>query len=197
MIVFTPVATTNFTIISATRNTDKTITVNWGTQNETAVTNYTVEHSNDGINFTAIATESPSANNGTNPSYSKVDANATLNRNWYRIKATNISGSIKYSPIAMVNEIIETPVTQEPKMSIYPNPVVDGKVNLHLDNQPQGNYVVTISNKIGQTIQNTTVKVSSGNVLQTINIGTAQTGTYQILVIDEVGKKTTIPFIVK
>jgi hypothetical protein len=149
MIVFKQGAPTNFTTISATRNADKTVTVNWGTEGERNVANYTVEQSNDGTNFTAIATQTATANNGTNPTYSKQDATASKAANWYRVKANNTNGTTKYTAIAMVAAVNETIQMAEAKMSIYPNPVVGGNVNLHLDNQANGNYTVQISNAVG------------------------------------------------
>ncbi len=197
MIVFKPAATTNFTTIAATRNVDKTIMVNWGVQNETLVTNYSVEQSNDGVNFTTIATKVATANNGTNPTYSNVDAAATTAANWYRVKANNTNNTVKYTAVAMVSAVQEVVINAISKMSIYPNPVEGGNVNLHLDNQAKGNYAVQITNAEGKTIQTENVQVQNNNTLRIIKLGTKATGTYQLTIKDAVGKTTTIPFIIK
>jgi hypothetical protein len=197
MIVFKPAATTNFTTIAATRNGDKTVTVNWGVQNETAVANYSVEQSNDGINFTAIATKAATANNGTNPTYSTIDAAATTAANWYRVKANNQNATTKYTAVAMVNALPAEAVNTIATMSIYPNPVMDGNVNLHLDNQTKGNYAVQITNAAGQQVKAESVQVQNNNTLRIIKLGTKATGTYQLTIKDAAGKKTTIPFIIK
>jgi Secretion system C-terminal sorting domain len=198
MIVFKQAATTNFTTIAATRNADKTVTVNWGTQNETNVANYSVEQSNDGVNFTSIATKIPQANNGTNPTYSIPDAAASKAANWYRVKANNTNNTVKYTGVAMVNALIETATNAEPKMSIYPNPVEDGMVNLHMDNQPQGSYSIQLTNKAGQGMQTETMQVTnSTNMLRTIKLNNTAAGTYQLTVTDAAGKKTNMSFVVK
>ncbi len=197
MIVFKPAATTNFTTIAATRNADKTVTVNWGVQNETAVANYSVEQSNDGINFTTIATKAATANNGTNPTYSNVDAAATTATNWYRVKANNTNNTVKYTAVAMVAAVQEVAVNAVPKMSIYPNPVVDGNVNLHLDNQVKGSYTVQITNAAGQQVKAENVQVENNNTLRIIKMGSIATGIYQATVKDEQGNKTTISFMIK
>jgi methionine-rich copper-binding protein CopC len=196
MIVFKQAPTTNFTTISAIRNADKTVTVNWGTANERNITNYTVEQSNDGVNFTTIATQTATANNGTNPTYSKQDVGASNANNWYRVKANNINGTTKYTAIAMVGAVNDA--TQiAAAMSIYPNPVVGGNVNLHLNNQLKGNYSVQITNAAGQQVKAENVQVENNSTLRTIQIGTVATGNYQATITDEGGKKTTIGFIVK
>jgi hypothetical protein len=197
MIVFKQAATTNFTTISATRNADKTVAVNWGTQNERNITNYTVEQSNDGINFTTIGTQTATANNGTNPTYSKQDVGASKANNWYRVKATSTNGTTKYTAIAMVGAVNDATQIAAATMSIYPNPVVGGNVNLHLDNQLKGNYSVQITNAAGQQVKVENVQVENNSTLRTIQIGNVATGTYQAMIVDEAGKKTTINFIVK
>jgi Secretion system C-terminal sorting domain len=197
MIVFKQAPTTSFTTISATRNADKTVTVNWGTAAERNVTNYTIEQSNDGINFTAIGTQTATANNGTNPTYSKQDVAASKENNWYRVRANNTNGTTKYTAIAMVGAVNDATQITEATMSIYPNPIEGGNVNLHLNNQTKGNYAVQITNAAGQQIEVANVQVENNNTLRVIKLGTVATGTYQAIVTDAIGNKTTIGFIVK
>jgi hypothetical protein len=198
MIVFKEVSSTTFNNIAAERTVGKTVKVNWITQNEVGVTNYTVEHSADGMNFAPIATQTATANNGTNPSYSFVHTTASTGKNWYRVKV-NIGISIaRFTAIALVNEMaIEVTGTAAPTIGIYPNPVVDGRVNLRLYQQAMGEYSVVISTAAGQAIQRTKIKVQTAAVAQTINIGAASAGIYYATIVDEKGTKTTIPFMVK
>ncbi|MEQ1554314.1 MAG: hypothetical protein ABL929_09060, partial [Ferruginibacter sp.] len=48
---------TNFTNIAAIRNSDNTVTINWGVQTEANINNYSIEQSNDGSNFAQIKTQ--------------------------------------------------------------------------------------------------------------------------------------------
>ena len=188
--------TNNFTTISATRNADKAVTVNWGTQNESNVKNYIEEQSNDGTNFIAIATKMPIANNGTNPTYSQLDATVSKTINWYRVKANNTFGEAKYSSIVMVNEV-PADVPGAASMSIYPNPVTGGLVKVHLNNQPAGKYIIQLINNVGQIIQTETVQMQGNNMLRIINIGSEKTGNYQVRITNEAGNKTILPIMVK
>jgi hypothetical protein len=197
MIVFKLSASLQFTTISAVRNADRTVTVLWGTATERNVTNYTVEQSNDGINFTSIATQTPIANNGTNPTYSKQDATASKANNWYRVKANNTNGTTKYTATAMVGAVNEATQIGESKIFIYPNPVINGNVNIHIDNQIKGKYSVQITNAKGQQIQAGIVQVENNNIIHTIKIGTVATGTYQATITNETGTKTTLSFVIK
>jgi hypothetical protein len=200
MIVFKqiPMPTTQFTTISAIRNANKTIKVNYAVANETNIASYTIEQSNNGTTFTAIGTQAPVANNSGNPAYSFNDNNASLNNNWYRVKFTSTAGVVSYSAIAMESATpADVIIAGETKMSVYPNPVVGGNVNVHLDNQAKGTYTATVTNKMGQTIKTANIQVNTNTILQTIKIGNAATGSYQVAIVDELGNKTVIPFIVK
>ena len=198
MIVYAEVSTTAFENIAAVRNVNKTVKVTWAVQNEIGVANYTIEHSNDGVNFTAISTKNATANNGTNTSYSFIDLNATTNKNWYRVKVNIGTTVARYTSIAMVNELlIPTATAAVATMGIYPNPVVGGIVNLKLYNQPAGEYSVVITNTSGQIINKTKIKVQTNAVAQTINIGAASAGIYYATIMNAEGKKVAMAFIVK
>ena len=191
MIVFKPLKATVINNILAVRNEDKTATVKWEIKEERNIDKYTIEQSNDGINFKSIGTQAPLANDGTNMTYTKIDVTATKAKNWYRIKATNKAGSIIYSDDAVVNEIIESVI------SVYPNPVMGGKINLYLKYQPTGTYTVQISNKTGQVLKTEALKISNNNEIRIINLGAAAEGTYQIKITGSTGIKTTLSIMVK
>jgi hypothetical protein len=200
MIVFKqiPMPTTLFTTISAIRNANKTIKVNYAVANETNIASYTIEQSNNGTTFTAIGTQAPIANNSGNPAYSFNDNNASLNNNWYRVKFTSNAGVTSYSAIAMVGATAEeVTVAGESKITVYPNPVVGGIVNLHLDNQAKGNYSIQITNSLGQIVKTDKVQVQTNKVLKTIKMGEVAKDRYQIIVVNERGDKTVISFIVQ
>jgi hypothetical protein len=195
-IIFKQVATVNFTTITAARNTDKTITINWGIANEKNVNAYTIEQSNDGSNFVALGTQIALANNGTNLLYSKLDETASKNNNWYRIKITNDNGSIKYSSIAMVAAVKETNINATPSITIEPNIISNGNANLHILNKPTGNYVVQVYNTSGQKITTTNLTINTNNERKIIPLGNIAKGKYYAVIEDEMGKKINIDFVV-
>ncbi len=197
MIVFKQVSTTALTTITAKRNTDNTITVNWGITNERNVEKYIVEQSNDAVNFTELSIQNPIANNGTNPSYEKLDAGATKANNWYRIKANNVGGTVKYSAIAMVAAVNLIVETMQPKMSINSNPILNGIINLRLENQVAGNYEIQVTNAVGQIMYKQKLMVQSNNVLSNIKLNNAAKGNYVLTVKNVDGNSEIIAFIIK
>ncbi|MEQ1554898.1 MAG: hypothetical protein ABL929_11995, partial [Ferruginibacter sp.] len=160
MIVFKAIPSLYFTTISATRNSNTTISVTWGTQAERNVLSYELEQSNDGTNFTTLLTQMPTANNGGNANYNRLDANASKKANWYRVKALGTNNIVKYSSIAMVNAV-EVEKKVEGNISIFPNPINDGMVNIHFTNKKIGKYNVKIVNNIGQTIKSENLQLQN------------------------------------
>jgi hypothetical protein len=193
MIVFKKVEVTNFTTIAAKRNADKTVTVTFGTANEKNVSNYTVEQSNDGINFTAlISSIAPLSNVGGNINYSKIDVAASKANNWYRVKMNNINSPAKYTSIAMVNAIKEENIAAIASINVYPNPVQNGNINLHLTNQAEGVYLVSIMTINGQTIYTEQIKVQSNIVNKQFKIEGLAAGNYKAVITKSDGSKTTL-----
>jgi Secretion system C-terminal sorting domain len=196
-IVFKKQAVTNFTFISALRNTDKTITINWGVANEKNVVNYEVERSNEGVNFEKVLNKTAVYNNNMSYIYTKIDDRASVNANWYRVKLINTMGEIKYSAIAMVNAKKEAVVNSTSTIALYPNPIVDNTVNLSFTHQQKGKYIADVYTATGQKLSSTIINVKSEVEQTAIQLSNLSKGNYNVIVIDEQGKKTTLPFLVK
>jgi hypothetical protein len=196
MIVFKqiPVSPMNFVNITAVRNANKTVKVNWSVANELNIANYDVQRSIDGVNFAPIATQIATANNGGTSAYTINDATAPATKIWYRVKSTSFANANLLSATVIVNAAEEV---GETKFAIYPNPVIDGNVNVQFANQPQGEYTVQITGKNGQIISTEIVKVNSSNVVNTTNIKNLAAGSYQATIINAAGEKTTISFLAK
>ena len=154
--------------------------------------NYKVERSLDGTHFTEIGSQPPLANNGGGASYSYLDKYASEGVNYYRVRGNSLNGAVQYTAVVKVG-----PLGKESVISVYPNPVTDGIVNLHFENQLKGNYNVSITNKIGQLIHSEKVAVQNSNTVQMISIGGIASGSYQATVTDESGTGTTISFVVR
>jgi hypothetical protein len=121
------------------------IAVDWKVENETQMKEYEVEKSLDGNQFMKSAAV-PALNNGAG-SYNWLDKEVTTGWNYYRIKSIGQDGKQSYSQVVKV--MIEK-VT--PLITVYPNPIVNGVINVHLVNQPAGTYKLRLLNALGQTM---------------------------------------------
>jgi hypothetical protein len=120
--------------------------VNWSTVLETNMDKFIVERSSNGKDFNVNATITP--NNGGNAvsHYSWLDLNPSSGTNFYRIKAQEKDGSIKFSSI--VKAVLSK---TQPQVLIAPNPVENGLINLQVANLPKGYYALKVINTSGQT----------------------------------------------
>ena len=193
MIVFKQIPPTRFTKITAVRNADNTATVKWYTENENSINYYHIEHSTDGVNYKALATQLPTANNFGNPYYDYLHTAATAANNWYRVKATAIAGAAQFTDIVKLAAVV---VVEKPSLSIYPNPVADGNVNIYFKNKPQGMYEIRIINSAGQIILTERVSVNSLNFVKNVHVDAAA-GLYSCTVTDTNEQTQTETLIIK
>ena len=136
----------------------------------------------------------PTANNYGNPYYSFVHSTPVTGINWYRIKATPINNADQYSSIVKIDaKENELPSA----VSIYPNPVTEGKVQVHFVNEPRGKYFLSVINIAGQTVFTEVLQLESNNLQKTIDLGHVATGNYQLIVKDEAGLAKKISFLIK
>ncbi|MCP9751955.1 hypothetical protein [Ferruginibacter sp. HRS2-29] len=177
-----------FVSVTATRNAERSIRVQWKVENELNITGYTVERSADGQHFTGILTADASGIS----TYQKDDLGPLAADNYYRIKATGPGGAITYSNIVKVAAI-----NLPSSITIAPNPVENKTAQLRFVNQPAGNYQVKIFNKIGQVVFDQQVKVSGGNFLKKIELGNIVAGSYSVLILNTRGELMSQEILVK
>ena len=194
MIVFKQVPPMRFIKITAVREKNSTATVTWYTENENNVNSYTIEYSKDGINFIEIGKQTPTANNNGNPYYSYIHTAPVDGNNWYRVKATAITGVEQYSEIAKI-DVKEKEVPTA--ITLFPNPVIEGKVHVSFANVLAGKYQLSVNNMDGQIIYSETLQLQTNNLKKTISLGNVAAGNYQLIIKDEKGDSKKISFIVK
>ena len=193
MIVFKNVAPAVFTAIKAVRNNDNSVAVTWNMRNENNINTYSIERSTDGgTNYIIINSQMPTANNFGSPYYTVTDADAPKEMVWYRIQANNISNGSFYSDKAAAKAV---DVNNKHGISMYPNLVVDGTVNLYFNNQPAGKYNISIVNSKGEQVKFSTAEIHNNAGLKYILIKEAAAGMYRAIIKDEKGISVVIPFV--
>ena len=194
MIVYRNVSPVRFTGISTIRNQDNSITIKFNTENENNINTYTIEKSNDGLLFEVLGEQMPTSNNFGNPYYHYRDIQANLNAVWYRVKANTTSGSRVYSMIIKENKVIEKSLNE---IKVFPNPVINGNININLGKQPQGLYTLQVINSRSQLIYSEKINIQTDYVKMNITIPGLLTGVYRLIVINEKGIKTTTTLLAK
>ncbi len=185
------------TTISATRN-NNVVTVNWRVEHEAGITQYELQKSTDGNNFSTIMLADPFGNNTGTFNYSGLDQNPAR-VNYYRVKGIKTDGTQIYSAIVRLGSTgdgivmgknqnagshvadIETPAVEKTGISIYPNPVMDKILNIQFFNQAKGTYKLELINKLGQIIYSGRVTVNGISQYESIHLNTnVVPGIYQL-----------------
>jgi hypothetical protein len=171
------------THISASRNNDNSIAVDWRVEHETNVQVYTLERSADGINFTGIVTKDPLLNNGAVANYGVNDLSPLAEDNYYRIRGLLQNGEIIFSQIVKVE-----PLPYDVGITVFPNPVKNKNLHIKFAGQVKGTYGITISNKLGQVMHQGNVVVNNRITSVDIRLGTyVSSGSYQLQIITPSG----------
>ena len=144
-----------FTSITAVQK-NKDILVSWTVENESGIQQYEVEKSEDGIQFTKVATVA--ANNNRSGNYSWLDENATSGYQYYRVRSVDKDGQLQYTQIVKV--LIGN---LDASISVYPNPIVNGTIQIQFSNQVAGVYGIRLMNSLGQIILSKVVTHNDGN----------------------------------
>ncbi len=168
-------------------STNSGVMVDWITQ-ESNTDFYDVEYSTNGQTFIKIATIKASGSSlNSVQNYNYNHTTPQNGNNYYRIKSVDISGSIKYSSVVLV-AISNTTTTS---ITVYPNPIKNGKVTVQFNNISKGTYNIYISNVIGQAIYSTVQYHNGGSSSYQLLLPKSVTkGTYQLNIGNDAFNKT-------
>lgn len=182
----------NISTISAYRNGNSSIAVNFNSDNEINMKHFEVERSADAANFTAITNLAPKATNGGSANYIYNDVKPLSGDNFYRIKAISVNGSVQYSAVVKVS-----PVKSTAGINVYPNPVVNKMMNIQFSNQETGNYSLSLINQFGQAVYQNDIKVNGNNSIRTVSLSAGiAAGNYELVVTTPGGIKTVQQLII-
>jgi hypothetical protein len=177
MIVFRGAATlpVNYTSVKAYQQ-NAGIQVDWNIATESNLKAYEVERSTDGRGFTKAGSVTARYNNNAAATYNWFDAAPLAGNNFYRIKAVENGGAVKYSSVVKVFV-----GRGKSLIVVTPNPVVNGVMNLQFQNQEKGTYNVRLFNNNGQQVYALKVQHAGGSSAQTLDLpATISKGVYQL-----------------
>ena len=168
------------------------VKLNWVTEMEMDNEYYSVERSQDGKNFTAIAMVLGSLNSSIRKTYEYkddlkgADASKTI---YYRIKQIDLDGHSTYSPVRSVK------LSQKQNMiQVNPNPFVDN-ITVKYMSPSSGKMDIRIINTNGQMVVNKTNGLVKGfNNVAIYNLGSLARGLYivEVMINGEVSEKTKL-----
>jgi hypothetical protein len=171
--VVLPVSLTSFEA-SAKNNA---VVLSWNTANEVAISQYIVEKSANGVDFSPIG--SVNASNAGNYTFS--DLNPNNGAGFYRLKMLDFSGAFKFSQVLLVKS------TGNLTIRLYPNPVANNLTVTGLKNKSS----IRILNMNGQTVM---LKNTISNIIS-LDVATLKAGIYKLQINNETGLLKTLSFV--
>lgn len=156
------------------------VNLRWRTASETNVSNFSIESSSNGVEFTAIGSR---VSQGHNRDYTFEDI-VMPGVTYYRLKMIDSDGKFKYSQVMTVNGSISGK-----NLSLYPNPVISDLIISHPKAKPGARVdVITLSG-----IRLFSQSISPNNTQSTIYVNSLTAGNY-ILIYHNGGEKQIANF---
>ena len=174
-----PPKTRFISLLTLRKNRD--VMLQWDVANENEITNYIVERSSNGIDFSEVYRIQATSNNNTDIKYDHRDVVVPDAEQFYRVKALDENGNWIYSDISKVNELVNSH-----DITVFPNPVAGKKLQLLFNNLPSGKYDITIISNTGAQQKLQTLQLNEWQMNATINLpGNLTPGIYRLHIISE------------
>lgn len=139
---------------------ERLVELNWATATEKNNDYFSIERSNDGVNFKLIQTIKGAGTTGNAMFYSSIDYSPLPGLSYYRLKQTDYDGKSTYSQIISIN----CQNDKDLKFDIVPNPTSENqKTNILLGFIPKRDVSVLIYDINGLLIYEATKKIDTAN----------------------------------
>jgi Secretion system C-terminal sorting domain len=143
----------------------------WATASEKNFDYFVVETSNDGMEFNEIARVQGHGTTDVRHDYNYVVSNPVVGKSYFRLTSVDFDGYTE------VFNVVSTVYETAKSMSVFPNPVVDSKVNINFNFVPSNDVTVSISDLTGMEV----VRLQINGTENLLNL-TLEPGTYLVKV---------------
>ncbi|WP_439880673.1 T9SS type A sorting domain-containing protein [Pontibacter sp. MBLB2868] len=151
------------------------VTVQWQTQEEVAVDFFAVQRSDNGNNWSDIATVDAQGPSTTPLDYVYIDEDPLPDISYYRLRVVYVDGSVRFSPRARVLDPASLRV-----LRVYPNPIPPDRHSIRLLYLVQTNTNMTINlyNASGKLVREYTLTLTDVNTPIDLPLGGLAAGMY-------------------
>jgi Secretion system C-terminal sorting domain len=149
------------------------VLLNWKVAQEYGITNYEIEKSSNGTDFSKIG--AVAAQSQTN--YNFTEFNAGLGNFYYRLKIKEQDGSFNYSPVVKA-KLNGKGLNMN---TIYPSPAKE-ELKISIANTAKENAVLTIVDFNGKLVYSNNLSLENGILEQKVNLSNLKSGMYIVKV---------------
>ena len=173
--VVLPIELTSFTATCDGRST----LVEWTTASERNNDYFSLERSDDAINFTEIARVAGAGNSIEPLNYSYTDYGIHGGDNYYRLVQVDYDGTRTVSDIVVANCV--DAVAEDPEVLAYPNPF-NGELTLVLDNFDNRAATIEVYDMLGKQVFMQKADAPQNSYETILNLSNLPSGTYTVRV---------------
>ncbi|MBS1645927.1 MAG: T9SS type A sorting domain-containing protein [Bacteroidetes bacterium] len=155
--------------------TGNNVNIQWTTSSETNNAYFTLEKSDDGINFTPFKKVPGAGNSAGNTTYTVTDSLPFSGINYYLLKQTDFEGNTQSYPVAY--SFCEP--TSQNSLFIYPNPATT-EADVVFNSREESNTTILITDAIGRVIYTNGVPLLIGTNRFKIDMSSYDAGIYFI-----------------
>ena len=182
--VAAPVTLTHFTGTARDRDIDLT----WSTATETENEGFTIEHSEDGLAFTAIGYRAGQGTTTQSHDYAFTHSAPGAGLHYYRLRQTDFDGSVSLSELVAVTltdggaaTVLEGP---------FPNPSNGSEVGVRYRSTQSGSLTLRVWSSAGRLVYEQPREVTAGINALTLGLQDHASGVYLLQVVDGSGLHT-------
>jgi len=149
-----------FASFTATRK-NHSVWLKWANSDNEEAAQFIIERSENGIHFNGFGNLPPNKSG----KYDWVDHLPAPNTNYYRIKALGLDGTVCYSTVINIYWS-----KSSLNISVLPNPVKNGYLNVQVEDLKSGNYSLNVVNSGGELIVSKTFKAKDGRLVKSLRL---------------------------
>lgn len=147
-------------LVSFIASKDKNhVHLNWKTLSEINNDYFTIEKSNDGLEYEKVSIIDGSGNSNHELSYSTTDTEPYEGLSYYRLKQTDFDGKFSYSKI----QAVDFNLSPEFYLNVYPNPTTSDNINLQIVNAKDESIQINISDMLGKEVYSNSILITENN----------------------------------
>ena len=152
------------------------VELSWSTTTEVNSNEFIIEKSENGVEFSRLATVAAAGNSNSLIEYNYTDENPAAGNSYYRIRYQGQNGTIAYSTVE-----VTTCAPKEESVQIYPNPVNN---TLHIDfvSKNKGRVDIAITDVSGKIVHKSNHYVKVGFNRFEIELNKLPAAMYQLMI---------------